>query len=265
MTWTVVSATNDEVLLNSCLLSSPEIGDATDVILQRGYPSAAAAYNAGLQAAKTDLVIFVHQDVYLPKGWVASLRSALDLLSRVDPNWGVLGVWGFNELSEDGLGFLYCVANGKLGSAFAGLREVRTLDEVLLIVRKSSKLNFDERVPGYHMYGTDVCLEARRRGMKSYAIPAFCIHNTSGYRMLPLQFWSAYLFVRKKWRSELPITTSCIRITFSCWPMVRWNIIRAANIALGRHRAGSRVHDPSRLNTDLMSSDKGVTRLEPLP
>jgi GT2 family glycosyltransferase len=255
MDWTVISTTNNEELLKSCLLSSPDIGDASEVILQKGYSSAASAYNAGLQMAKTDLVVFAHQDVYLPKGWIDALRSALDLLSKVDPNWGVLGVWGVDESGDSGTGFLYCAANGKLGSAFAGLREVRSLDEVLLITRKSANLRFDERLSGYHMYGTDFCLEARRKGMKSYAIPAFCIHNTRGYRMLPWQFWSAYLFMRRKWRSELPIATSCIKVTFWCWPIVQWNVNRAANIALGRHRPGNRVEDPSRLSMQFMLSD----------
>jgi hypothetical protein len=127
-------------------------------------------------------------------------------------------------------------------------------------IRKSSNLRFDERLPGYHMYGTDICLEARRRGMKSYVIPAFCIHNTNGYRMLPLQFWRSYLFMRKKWRSELPIATSCTEITFGCWPMIRWNMIRAANIVSGRHQVLNRVRDPSRLYLDLSHSGAAADR-----
>jgi GT2 family glycosyltransferase len=262
MNWTVISATNNDEVLESCLLNSPDIRGASDVILQRGYSSAASAYNNGLRLAKTDLVVFAHQDVYLPKGWIDSLRKALDLLSKVDSNWGVLGIWGFNESCHDGKGFLYCAANGRLGNVFEGVLEVRSLDEVLLIIRKSSNLRFDESLPGYHMYGTDICLEARRRGMKSYAIPAFCIHNTNGYRMLPLQFWRSYLFMRRKWRSDLPIATSCIEITFGCWPMIRWNMTRAANLFLRRHRVLDRVDDPSRLYLDLMRSDAGIENPE---
>jgi hypothetical protein len=37
--------------------------------------------------------------------------------------------------------------------------------------------------------------------------------------------------------------------------MIRWNVVRAANIALGRHRPGVRVQDPSLLYRDLMFSD----------
>jgi hypothetical protein len=258
MDWTVISATNNEGVLKSCLLNSPDIREASEVILQRGYASASVAYNCAIDKAKSDLLVFVHQDVYLPRGWLASLLRALNLLSTFDPNWGVLGVYGVNKSWDDGAGFLYCAANGRLGNDFAGVREVRCLDELILIMRKSSKLRFDEQLRGFHMYGTDICLEARRRGMKSYAISAFCIHNTNGYRMLPLDFWRGYLFLRKKWRSQLPIATSCTEITFGCWPMIRWNIFRAANIILGRHRVRLRVQDPSRLYLDLTSPDEGV-------
>jgi Glycosyltransferase like family len=257
MKWTVICAANNDEVLKSCLLNSPDIGGASQAILQRGYTSAAVAYNSGLQKAETDLVLFIHQDVYLPKGWLASLGRSLERLSKIDPNWGVLGVWGVGE-SKENAGFLYCAANGRLGRPFEGVREVRSLDEVLLVMRKSSKLRFDERLPGFHMYGTDICFEARRRGMKSYVIPAPCVHNTNGYRMLPLQFWICYLFMRKKWRSQLPIATSCTEITFACWPMIRWNFIRAANLILGRHRVRTRFDDPSRLGLDLMSSDKVI-------
>jgi hypothetical protein len=266
MDWTVICATNDEDVLKSCLLNSPDIREASEIILQRGYTSAAAAYNCAIDKAQSDLLVFVHQDVYLPQGWLASLRRALDLLTKVDPNWGVAGVYGVNKSWDDATGFLYCTANGRLGNSFEGGREVRSLDELILIMRKSSNLRFDEQLPGFHLYGTDICLEARRRGMKSYAISAFCIHNTNGFRMLPLQFWRCYLFMRKKWRSELPIATPCTEITLGCLPMIRFNISRAANIALGRYRGTTRFADPSRFYLDLASSDPGVApSVEPEP
>jgi GT2 family glycosyltransferase len=245
MNWTLISATNNDKVLESSLLRSPDLQTISDIILQRGYASATAAFNNAIEKAKNDLIVIAHQDVYLPPGWLNSLERAVDFLSVRDPDWGVLGVWGVNRSSY--LGFLYCGANGMLGENFEGAREIRTLDEVLLVVRKSSNLRFDESLPGFHMYGADICLEARRRGMKSYVIPAFCIHNTNGYRMLPWEFWRCYLFMRKKWRSQLPIATSCVDITKGCWPIIRWNLARAKNLLLKRHRATTRVEDPREL------------------
>ena len=249
----IISAVNNDAILRSCLLASPDVQSAGEVIVQKGFYSAAAAYNSGIDKANSDLLVFVHQDVYLPRGWIKCLRKALELLLISDPHWGVLGVWG-DRYSGGPPGHLYWTGvDGTAGEPFDGLLEVRSLDEVVLILRKSSGLRFDERVPGFHLYGTDICLEARRRGRRCYVFAGFCVHNTNVYNMLPSDFWRSYLFVRRKWRSELPINTPCIDITWSCWPMIRWNVVRAANILLRRHKPGQRVADPVALYQDLIN------------
>jgi hypothetical protein len=255
MDCSVISAVNDNEVLKHCLLSSAEIELAKEIILQRGYASAVAAYNAGIEKAAADLLVLVHQDVYLPGGWLEGLARAVAALSEQDPDWGVLGVWGVRP-SGEGAGFLYCGATRRvLGHRFDGGVEVETLDEVLLIVRKSSGLRFDQQLRGFHMYGADICLEARRRGRKCYAIAAFCVHNTNQYGMLPLQFWQGYLALRRKWKDQLPIQTTCIKITKGCWPMLRWNVVRAINLATGRDKPPTkRVQDPSRLYLQLIHS-----------
>lgn len=197
----------------------------------------------------------VHQDVYLPEGWLMAAQRAVDIVSKTDPDWGVLGCWGIRA-SGEGAGFVYDGAwRNVLGKHFEGGLEVETLDEVVLILRKSGGLRFDTQLAGFHMYGADICLEARRQGRKCYAIAAFCVHNTSQYRMLPLQFWRAYLAMRRKWKAQLPIATSCTEISRWCWPMVRWNVVRAINLATGRDRPPTkRVQDPGRLYLQLIQS-----------
>jgi len=265
MKWSVISATNNEKVLASCLLSSPDVDSASEIILQRGFYSAAAAYNAGMEKATTDFLVFAHQDVYFPEGWLAAVEKAVQTLQKKDPQWAVLGIWGIKR-SRERAGNLYCAGLMKqLGGIFDEPAEVRSLDEAVLIVRKSSGVRFDEEMPGFHMYGTDICLDAARRGLKCYAISAFCIHNTNGYKMLPWEFWKNYFLMRRKWRSELPITTSCTEITFWCWPMIRWNITQCLNILMKRHKPGQRVQDPGRLYRDnlscgLVASSSGGTK-----
>lgn len=151
---------------------------------------------------------------------------------------------------------MYCGATRKvLGQPIDGGVEVETLDEVLLVVRKSSGLRFDQGLGGFHMYGADICLEARRRARKCYAIAAFCVHNTNQYGMLPWQFWKGYLQLRRKWKAQLPIRTSCTEVTYWCWPMLRWNIVRGINLATGRDKPPTkRAQDPSRLYLQLIQS-----------
>jgi hypothetical protein len=252
MRWSVISAVNNEHILKSCLLKSPDISSADHVILQTGYESAASAYNTGMSRVDSEVVVFAHQDVYLPEGWINSVRVAIETLNSHDPDWGVLGVWGVPK-GGGRVGYLYWTGvDGAAGNPFNGGIEVETLDELLLVVRRSSSLTFDEGLPGFHMYGADICLEAKQRGLKCYVVSAFCIHNTNQYKMLPMDFWKSYFFMRKKWKSYLPVMTSCIEITYWCWPMIKWNIIRAANLLLGREKTHLRVADPSQLYRDLV-------------
>jgi len=255
MNWSVISAVNNEAVLGRCLLSSQDISSAREVILQRGYASAAAAYNAGIEKAKGEILVFIHQDVYLPEGWATDLENAVRLVSEADPNWGVLGVWGVTAAGGHA-GFIYDGGWRRiLGHPFDGGQEVESLDEVVLILRKSSGLSFDPQLRGFHMYGADICLEARRQGRKCYAIAAFCIHNTNQYGMLPWQFWKGYLQLRRKWKAQLPMRTTCTEITRWCWPMMRWNLVRVINLASGRDKPPTkRVQDPSRLYRQLIQS-----------
>ena len=252
MQWSVISAVNNEKVLKTCLLDSPGIESAAEVILQRGYASAASAYNAAMQKAKTDLLVFVHQDVYLPEGWIEAVQKALETLSQQDPNWGVVGVWGAVD-GEKRVGYLCWTGDLGWKEPFEGGKEVASLDEVVLIFRKSAGLVFDERLPGYHLYGADICAEARRRGRKCYAISALCIHNTNTERMLPLQFWKCYWFMRRKWKDSLPIDTPCTRITFWCWPMIRWHLVCLRDLALGRRKRLVRADNPGEIYAGLLA------------
>jgi len=252
MDWTVICATNDDKVLESCLLKSPDIRHASDVILERGYSSAAVALNSGLQKCKTDLVVCAHQDVYFPAGWTDALRRSLSLILVSDPNWGVLGVWGVKR-SAVCIGHVYSSGLSKiLGQSFEEPVEVESLDEVVLILRRSSGLRFDDGLPGFHMYGTDICLEARRQSMRCYAISAFCIHNSNGYSILPVEYWESYWLMREKWKSRLPVVTTCKEINFWCWPLIQSKFARAASLVRRQQTPGRRVADPARLYDHLV-------------
>ncbi len=257
MNCSVISAVNNEEVLRNCLLNSPDIGGVSELLLQRGFSSAAVAYNAAIDQAAQDLLIFAHQDIYLPEGWFSAVENAVQVLSAVDPQWGVLGCCGVDSAGQC-VGYVYDGGWGHIvGSPFEGGIEVQTLDEVVLILRKSSGLRFDAALRGFHMYGADICLEARRRGNKCYAIAALCIHNTNQYRMLPWAFWRGYLAMRRKWNAQLPIQTTCMEITRWCWPMFRWNVVRAVNLAIGRDNPPTqRVQDPAKVYAQLLSSGR---------
>jgi hypothetical protein len=244
ITWTLAVATNSREVLDTNLLGSGEADFANDLILLQDPESAPRAYNEAIRCSSTDIVIFAHQDVYLPRGWSIKLHEALSSLNKLDPNWGVAGVYGVTA-TGNGVGYVYSTGLRRfVGQYFSGPLQVRTLDEMLLIIRRSSGVLFDENLPGFHLYGTDICLEAEARGMKNYVLPCFSMHNSNGIRYLPLSFWQAYLHLRRKWRKRLPIITPCTQITFLCFPILKDFISRTAFEFTGRNNPGSRVDEP---------------------
>lgn len=215
--FTFVVPANDDGILKTNFLSSHIFNKDdkkynTQVIIQRGYDSASKAYNDAISSSVNDLIILCHQDMFFPSNWLDKLNLALDQLDAVGEDWGVIGCYGVTGQRRE-VGFLYCNANKAiLGSKFQTPVPVQTLDEIVLIIKKSSGLSFDENLPYYHLYGTEICLQAMSMNKKCYAISAFCIHNSEEHVSLPLAFIRCYFMIRKKWKMCLPIYATCMKI-----------------------------------------------------
>lgn len=207
------------MLLEANLLASPCLRECHphEILIQEGFRSAATAYNDAMDRSSNDLIVFLHQDMILPDSWPEHLRSALEWLDAFDPNWGVLGCGGVDRKGQL-WGHVYTSGEGILGRESHPIL-VQTLDEIVLILRKSSGLRFDERLPHFHFYGTDICLRAEQMGMKCYAISAFCIHNTHQSLVLPREFYESCRHIRRTWKQQLPIQTTCITITRFGFPI----------------------------------------------
>jgi len=242
--WSLVVAVSDESVLQHTLMASPAINARCQVITKRGFASAGKAYNAGIEEARHDVVVFAHQDVYLPEDWTSNLECALAQLAVDDPNWGVLGSFGVVKGDpEEKRGYCYSTGlKGILGEPFSNPIQTLSLDELLLVVRRSSGLRFDENMPGFHLYGTDICLQADSRNMNSYIISAFCVHNSNGIKRFPLDFWRSYFYMRKKRWHRLPIATCCTTITKLCLP-VGVRIARELRQKLSSYQVGTRCED----------------------
>jgi hypothetical protein len=211
---TFAVAVNQQQVFEANFLASPCFRQphSYQILDQRNFTSAASAYNNALENSRNDIVIFAHQDMYFPQSWLLDLEQALSYLQVHDPHWGVLGCYG---VTADGQprGHLYSSGLGVLDEPMDHPVPVRTLDEIVLVVRKSSGLTFDEALPGFHLYGSDLCLRAAEQGMNSYVVPAFCMHNTQMNLVLPADFYACYRHFKRTWRHRLPIHTSCITVS----------------------------------------------------
>ena len=67
---------------------------------------------------------------------------------------------------------------------------IATLDELLLVVRKDAPLRFDPEL-GFHLYGADLCLQARECGLAVVALGAPCRHNSQSVGLPEVFFASA--------------------------------------------------------------------------
>jgi hypothetical protein len=227
----LVCASHSDAILNANLARSPLLADHS-LRVERGAPSAAIAYNRALDATDAPVVVFAHHDVFLPKGWDALLAKRL---AELPADWAVFGSFG---IGHDGahIGPVWSSSLGMIvGRVPMDPTPVQAFDEMLIVVRRSAGLRFDEALPGWHMYGTDIVQTVLAAGHGAYAGALPCIHNDRYHGALGPDFDEAYHFMRRKWAARLPLRTPITKISRSGLHLLRdhWKNRRTAD-----HRQG---------------------------
>lgn len=263
ITFVVTTYGTGEVLENN-FLASPCLRHPHrhQILVQRDYISAAKAYNRAIDRADNDLMIFAHQDVIFLEPWLSQLEQALNYLDAEDVAWGVLGCYG-RARDGSGQGCIYSPGRGLIGLPFERPALVRTLDEIVLIFKKSSGLRFDDRLPHFHMYAADICMRAESRGLANYVVPALCIHNTNQYIVLPDEFYECYRYVKRVWKDRLPIQTVCLEMTRFDSPMYKRRLLEAY-LKHVRHKTflAPRVSNVSQLIEQATAAVPGLQEVE---
>ncbi len=140
------------------------------------YSNLSQAINAGLDRAHHELIVVVHEDVYLPPEWQICFESSLKAIEQRDPDWGVLGTAGWTEAAvqvghwRDPLGYRNTFADQQF-------IEVKRIDEQVMVLRRSHELRPDPHLPGIHHIGEDLPLVARGMGLRTYVVNAQSIHK----------------------------------------------------------------------------------------
>ena len=244
----VAAAVNDDEVLQRNLLSS----GLAHVVAQRGHPSASKAYNAALDSVSSDVVAFVHQDVYLPAEWIERLSASIDWLEQRNEPWGVLGVWGVRG-DRRFAGRVWCSGSGREHRAeISEPVPVTAVDEIVIVLNASSGLRFDESLPGYHLYGADIILQAKEKGLRSFVIDAPVVHN-SRYNPRPVDrhYIAAYRYMQRKWAAQLPVPTCVVPITRMGVPLIRHIMRREVKLLRSRKIERLRHPDPSQISKRL--------------
>ena len=161
-TISLAAAVNSQSTLENCLRRSPDVvSGEVRLRIYEGYSSAGKAYNQALADSEADILILAHQDVYLPSGFLETLRAEIEQLDRIDPDWALAGVIGLNT---DGVlrGHVWSTGLAQLlGKQTTTPVEAATLDELMLVVREASGLMFDPELPSFHLYAADAIETAK--------------------------------------------------------------------------------------------------------
>ncbi len=200
--FSIICVYNKPEILEDCLKKSLNGQDVQYELIsmdntQGRFTSAADALNCGADKAKDEYIMFIHQDVSFSSDWLSGVLDQISHVEKTSKQWGVMGLMGvrakggFSGHIIDLHGHLY---NPPLPC------EVASLDEVCLIIRKDSGLRFDESLGGFHLYGTDLCLQANVKGLTNFAIDACLHHHGQGNK--DLAFWNTAERLCAKWRSR---------------------------------------------------------------
>jgi SAM-dependent methyltransferase len=210
---TFVTCVHDEIQLDWNLRRSPcfDPGSRHELMVLTGQSSAAEGYNAALARARHEIVVFVHQDVYLPARWDARFVERFRQAEARFGGLGVAGVFGITYSGDDPVHAGLVVDRSTLLDFSEPLPAlVDGLDEIVLAVRRDTPLRFDDRF-GFHLYGTDISLAARAAGLPVAVVDAPCFHN-SLFSEPDSAFHRARAALLEKWPDVRPLWSNMGRL-----------------------------------------------------
>jgi glycosyltransferase involved in cell wall biosynthesis len=221
----IVTASHSDAILDANLRRSPLLSHVP-LHIERNAPSASIAYNRGLDATTAPYVVFAHHDVFLPRGWDDLLEIRLAELTLQDSTWALFGSFGVTPNGAY-IGPVWSSSLGQIvGRVPMDAEPVQSFDELLIVMRRDAGLRWDEGLPGWHMYGTDIVATARAAGRTAYAGALPCIHNDGFHATLGPDYTECYRYMQHKWREQLPLRTPITKISRSGLHL--WRDLRAA-------------------------------------
>jgi hypothetical protein len=131
-----------------------------------------------LAAARGRRIILCHQDIRLLEDGAAALSARLAELDRIAPCWALAGNAG--RIADGGRRMRISDPHGEdrhLGPLPA---RMVSLDENFLVLRRDAPIGLSHGLSGFHLYGTDLCLQARLAGRSAWVIDFHLRHLSAG-------------------------------------------------------------------------------------
>lgn len=172
------------------------------------YPSAGAALNHGVSLAANDVIIFVHQDVFIHS--LTALKRAAGQMHA-----GGFGLLGANGVQSDGL--LVGLMRDRVilgGEPVVQPIDVDSVDEVLFMAPRSQLLSdpiTESSDMAWHAYAVEYGLRVRRQGLRVGVADIPLTHNSLSVNLDRLD--NAHQAVAARYTDLLPVRTTCGTIT----------------------------------------------------
>ena len=131
-----------------------------------------------LGQARGRYVVYCHQDVRLLADGAAQLLARLAELERLDPHWALAGNAG--GLPNGDCAIRISDPYGE-DTRRGTLPAVSTaLDENFMVLRRDAPVGISADIGGFHMYGPDLCLQAKLAGRSAWVIDFHLRHLSGG-------------------------------------------------------------------------------------
>jgi len=243
----IICVYNDEGILKDYLLNGLEAQKMRDYDLvliencDQKYTSAAAALTDGVKRAKSDNLVFTHHDIRMEKDDVLdSIASYFDSGLAFFGSSGVRLISPLMQSTIDTSTHDQKYYANRFTKRIAGPTEVQALDECFFCITRSafdSLGGFDtELCDNWHMYSVELCMHAKKEGMKIYAVPLALLHKSGG--TISKAFIKNLRSVCKKYH-KLWVCHPCYH--FFAFPPFMWLLYAFWQITYSRKKAGDQT------------------------
>ena len=131
-----------------------------------------------LSLARGAYVILCHQDVRLHSDDAEALHTSLSALNALDADWALAGNAG--AMADGSLVIRISDPHGEDQRRGNLPARVVSLDENFIVIRRDALVSISAGLSGFHLYGTDMCLQARCAGRSAWVIDFHLRHLSAG-------------------------------------------------------------------------------------
>lgn len=136
--------------------------------------------NLFLRQARGKYIIICHQDILIQQDDITKLRQCLKELDNCNQSWALCGNAG--AAGPNHIVYNITYPGNEFNSKGKFPLKVSSLDENFVLVKNSACLKVSDNLTGFHLYATDLCLQAELNGYSAYVINFNLLHKSKGNR-----------------------------------------------------------------------------------